>query len=136
MTANEKCALAANGSHDAERFCVAWARFCHLLDDVIDKDNPVTDEDIARELVSFLANTITNKFVGQHRESLMSIMVQSANAWLDSNRMPAGGERDVLKGMWHEVIWHVAYLTGGWQHMRFVTQTCREYDIEKEVLNG
>jgi hypothetical protein len=137
MKPHEICALAAHGNPDAERFCLAWVRFSHTLDDIEDRDHPVTDTDLAEMFVQFLQDTLNNRFVNQNHGALVGLMTQAANAWLDSNRLPGGVERDVLKGFWHEVVFHVAYLTGGFKHLRHVSQACREYGFEqKEVTNG
>lgn len=121
---------AANGNLDAERFLIAWHDFAHLVDDLHDKDCQRTDEDMSEILVRFICELSGNQFYAQYRPMLLSLIVQSFNAWVDSNATKLPTERDVLKGFWHEVIYHVTFLTGGWHSMRTATKTHREYDYE------
>lgn len=157
MSPEQICRMAASGNKDAERFCVAWLEFCHLVDDCADRDKPIDDNRLARVFTNYTLELCGNPFFQAHKGQLVSLMVQGANAWVDSNRAtyPKSWEetepgvmsgtysdeekqllpqrqaqRDVLKGFYHEVIFHVAFICGGWPHLRRVTSECREYDFE------
>lgn len=131
MNAVQIIKMATRGNVEAERFCQSWVAFCHTLDDCFDRDKPIDDSELARVFVAVILEVAGNTFFLTHKSMLVSLMVQSANAWVDSNHSPNPTERDVLKGMWHEVIFHVAFIIGGWSHMRYVTAEGREYDYEK-----
>src|SRR3954469_3302533 len=119
MNAVQIIKMAADGNADAERFCKAWVGFCHVLDDCYDRDHPVSDSCLASVFVQIILEVSGNPFFLLHKPMLLSLMVQGANAWLDSNRPGiTQAERDVLKGFYHEVVFHVAFLVGGWSHLR------------------
>ena len=126
MTANEIIKLAANGNAEAEAFARAWVQHCQMLDNLYDRDKLVTDDWIAGCTIQFITEQAGNKFYLEHRAMFYGLMVLAFNAWVDANRK-TGIERAVLSGMYHEVVYLVAYLTGGWQHLRHVTSECREY---------
>lgn len=135
MSGNEICRMAAKGCVDAERFCVAWVDFAHLMDDCADRDKSTGPDRIASTLAAFILELSGNPFFLANKAMLLGLMIQSAQAWADSDkRQPE--ERDVLKGMYHEVVFHVAFLVGGWNHLQHVTSECREYQFEKEVARG
>lgn len=123
-------ARAANGNAAAAEWLLAWFRFCHLLDDLVDRDTPVplTANVIAASLVDFIRVVSFNPFYGLHKAQLFGLVVQAANAWVDSEE--GQQPRDVLKGMWHEVLYHTAFITGGWGVLRGVS-ALRGYDYEK-----
>lgn len=133
MTADQIIKLAANGNQQAEDFARAWYLFCRLQDNGYDRDRLVTDDEIAKISVQFMTEMCGNDWFMQHRAMLFGLMVMSFNAWVDSNRR-TGLERAVLAGMYHEVIYCVAFLTGGWPHLRHVTSECREY--KKDESHG
>lgn len=136
MTPEQIITLAANGNTQAAEFARSWWQQCRLLDDVWDKDVIVTDDRLAGVMVQFITELSGNEFYLQHRAMFYGVMVCAFNAWLDSNRRE-GIERAVLSGMYHEVVHLVAYLTGGWSHLRHVTSECREYKgLEKESKNA
>ena len=137
MSADEIIKLATKGNASAESFCRSWVTFCHLVDDLHDKDKAVSDDYLAGMLCAHTVELASNPFFQLHKEALIALMIQSANAWLDANRMRLAANpqlwvaSDVLKGFYHEVVFHCAMIVGGWTHLRQVTQECREYDFER-----
>ncbi len=129
MTSEQIIKMAANGNQQAEDFARAWVNYCHMLDNAYDRDTLQTDDAIAKISVQWMTELCGNDWFMQHRAMLFGTMVVSFNAWVDSNRK-TGVERHVLAGMYHEVVYLVAFLTGGWAHLRHVTSECREYKQE------
>lgn len=129
----------ANGNTDAARFLQAFVAHCHVLDDVIDRDVPVDDERLIQSEIAMLLQ-IGNPFVQKHVNLLLPLIINAYNAWLDANRMEKSADAnvaraaDVVKGFYHEVCWQVAFICGGWQHMRAITREMREYDYDYGVL--
>jgi hypothetical protein len=73
-----------------------------------------------------------NPFFQVNKGVLVGLMVQSANYWVASHdRNPT--ERDITKCFWHSVIYEVAHLVGGWEHMAEVTKKTLEFDYETET---
>lgn len=126
MTPEQIIKLAANGNQPAEDFARAWYHQCRVLDDCYDRDKLVTDDRMASVAVQFITEQAGNAWYMEHRAMLYGLMVMSFNAWVDSNQR-TGIERAVLAGMYHEVVYCVAFLCGGWSHLRHVTSECREY---------
>ena len=124
--------FAANGNADAARWLTAYAAFAHLIDDSVDKDKDVTPEQAGKIALAMLHESTFNPWYLANRERLMALVEQAVNAWVDSHTEGNVRVRDVLKGMWHEVIFHAARLCGGWERLRAITGEFRSYDFEKE----
>lgn len=122
---------AANGNKFAAQFLTAYAARCHHVDDSFDLDKPICIGDAE---AAWLFELAVNPFWNDHKATLLPVMMLATNAWMDSNNMPAGVMRDVVKGYWHEVVWLVAFICGGWQHMREVSKKFRHYDVEPETV--
>ena len=128
MSPEQIITMAANGNPDAEAFARAWVAHCHLMDDAFDRDKPVTDERMGEVFAGLLVELSGSEFYRTHKPMLFSLMIVSVNAWIDANKR-TGPERAVLAGMYHEVIYCVAYICGGWRHLRHVSSECREYKM-------
>lgn len=136
---NEETKLITKGNEYASSFLGAFVLFCHLLDSLVDKDEQVDDQRIVRETMVFLEALIVNPWGRDNALVLWPLIVCGSNAWLDSNRLKSSKsdavsliESDVLKGMYHEVVWFTAFLCGGQQHMQDMTSRFREYDFEQQ----
>jgi hypothetical protein len=129
MNAYEIITLACKGNKDAENFCKAWVEFCHTLDDCVDRDKPLSPSAVARAFTAYTLELAGNPFFQVNKGVLVGLMVQSANYWVASHdRSPT--ERDITKCFWHSVIYEVAHLVGGWDHMAEVTRKTLEFDYE------
>lgn len=135
---DEMIEFAAKGDKNASAFLRCWVDFCHLIDDIHDKDKPVETPQIVALMVNLILNIGGNPFYQAHRQRFESLIEQSASAWLSSNDWKNDPDQrrvfaaDVLKGYYHEVIFHAARLVGGWQHELETAQKYREYDFEKK----
>lgn len=140
---NEILTTAANGNAAALDFLQAFARRAHWIDDLADGDkpdkrdpirvNPFPDV-IERHESEWLLTLSGNAFFLAHRAQLVPAMVLALNAWVDSHRFEPN-QQAVIKGQWHEVVYLVAWLVGGTDHLREVTGRFREYDVELPI-NG
>jgi hypothetical protein len=132
----EEAKLITKGNDLAASFLGSFVTFCHLMDDIVDKDKEITDQRLVREMLLFLESLVCNPWVRDNIFLLWPLIVAGANAWLDANRWQDsvdGQQRrasDVLKGMYHEVVWFTAFLCGGQQHMQEITRRFREYDFD------
>ena len=126
------------GNLDAARFCEAFHDFCHTLDDLLDRDNPegIQRDRVVRVMLTAVLEFSMNAFFQANRAGLLSLISQSFIAWGDSMDWQDSGDArkirdaDVIKGLYHEVFFHVALLCGGYDHARAVTRATREYDHE------
>lgn len=139
----EQLQYVTKGNGAAADFLRVFIAHCHTLDDVIDGDKgPVTDERLIASEIEWLLALSGNVFFLQHRAFFVPLIVQAFNAWIDSNQWAKAEQHekrigsDVLKGWYHEVVFHTAFLCGGWAHMREVTGKHREYDFEPENVPG
>lgn len=135
---NEDLIKLTNGNGLALQFVVSYVKFCHLLDDVVDLDQEVTDKRVANETLGFIEQLIMNPWVKDHIVYLWPLIVVGANSWVDSNRLAKSKDKndriasDVLKGQYHEVVWFTARLCGGQEFMNEITTQFRAYDFEKQ----
>jgi len=139
MTREEIIKRASGGSTEAHRFLTAYARRAHWLDDLIDQDKADTitgpqAERLAEEEAHWITEIATNAFFQSHRDRLLPVMLLGLNAWVDSEKCH-GGQRAGLKGLWHETVYAVAMLTGGWPALRSLTSTAREYDAGERTAS-
>lgn len=131
MTNSEALEI-TKGNQYAADFVMAYIDFCHLVDDVIDKDKEVNVQRLSSELITFLESVMINPWVREHSITLWPLIVTGCNAWVDSDIIALKNrkEADVVKGVYHEVVWFVSYLCGGWEHLRATTTKYREYQYE------
>lgn len=125
---------AANGNATALAFLMVFAERAHWLDDLVDEATKATAQQVAEAEERWIMCLATNTFFLTHRAALLPAMVLALNAWVHSEGVDNPVEQAVVKGQWHEVVWLVAWLTGGWMKLRDVSSTFRKYDVE-EVPN-
>lgn len=146
---------AAKGNASALEFLRVFARRAHWVDDLVDAEFPYRSEMqgplkgveckyVAESEMEWLLCLSANQFFLAHRAQLVPAMLLALTAWVDSNapfKFKHGGgqeqeehwyiQRDVIKGQWHEVVWLVAFLVGGTEHLRTITAKFRSYDFEE-----
>ena len=130
MSREEIIRQAASGNPFAETFLRAYVGRAHWLDDLVDEPRHPCCEVLARHEAEWLQQLTGNPFFTANSARLVPLMLTGLNAWVDSNRMPPGPVRDVLKAQWHELVHAVALVTGGWDALRKLTRSGREYDFE------
>lgn len=116
--------LAANGNPEAARYLEIIAGAARVLDDIVDGDRPVQPGAAIAIFQQLLIEIHGNGFFMRHREALTLAHMVALNAWLDANAL-AGAQDRTVRGYAHvvrdqinELLPAVAYLTGGWQHVR------------------
>ena len=117
-------ATICNGNTDAEAMLWGWWNFFHMFDDMIDQDKPTPKELVMRECFLFIRDLSFNPFYLEHKVSLFTMLMQVLNRWLDGDEWEKSDDEwkrsvsDVLRCGDMELYFHVAYLCGGWDHMR------------------
>lgn len=121
----------ANGNVDAFNFIWRCWNFCHVIDDLVDRDQPVLIDEVSRELFLFIETLCCNPFFQQHKSSLLPLILNACHGWVTGEEAAAQGNSNssVLKCSDFAIYSHVAFLIGGWQHMRAIDQL-RQYDKE------
>ena len=124
--------LIAKGNDAA--FDLIWRcwNFFHLLDDLIDKDKPVTIEEASRELFLFTQTIAMNPFFQGNKHALLPMILNACNGWIAGEEASEANKQyaPVLKCSDFNIYSHVAFLVGGWEHMREVDSRFRVYDKE------
>ena len=110
---------------DAIRLVESFIDISQTWDDLIDRDNPVTDDSINGMMICALIDIPRNPFYQQHYQNLQPIIEHCLFNWLDANTLEKNGSsRDlqvsyILRSVTTDLIIHIAYLVGGrdWRGM-------------------
>lgn len=133
--------LCANGNKDAAEYLSGFAFVCRVFDDLIDKDYEVLDENIYRAFFYLMAGFWVNPFFSRNFRMLVPLHIVACNTFMDSNTWAKDPDElrkiyaHVLKDFVNELFGMVAFLTGGYGHMRKVSLIIREAFLE-EVDHG
>ena len=119
----------SNGNAAAFDFMWAMWNWSHVIDDLVDRDKEVGVENAAKYFVSILNVVSFNKFYQDNSCYLFGLIASMFNRWCDGEEFEKSG--DALKQAQSHVIKcgdldlyiGVAYLTGGWDHVR----RCKEF---------
>ena len=123
-------------NQDAWKFVKVFGERSHILDDLMDDPEKVTDETLIEKEVEWMITLSTNPFYLANAQSLMPAIVSGANAWLDSNKWSQSNSKvkrchsDVVKSIYHEVVFLSVYLCGGWEALREFSLKHREYQVD------
>ena len=135
----DRITLAANGDPHAADFLWRFWNFSHAFDDLIDQDKPITAEKAMRELLLFVQMLSFNPFYQRHKDQLYSLLVQIGATVVDCDDWLAASKdtetRRIARAIGPgdcELIFHVAFLTGGWDHMRNLKglRSCENFQRE------
>lgn len=128
----------ADGNADAYRFMWTFWNFSHVYDDLVDRDKPVTVEQAAKAAAELIQELTVNPFYVQNALYLLPHLVGVFNRWADGEEWERSEEpvkqlaSHVVKCGDIDLYLTVAYLVGGWDHMRRV-RDARKYDLNKFV---
>lgn len=124
------------------QFCVVFHKWVHWIDDVVDKDQSVSPDATIRVNLEAAAVFSENEFFQRNKTFLTPLILQAARAFGDSVRWSKRKSRrdrraaDILKSVYHEIFWHVAYLCAaqngndGWAHMTAMTEKYRAFNYD------
>lgn len=123
----------ANGDAAAFDFLVTVWNWNHVLDDLVDRDKPVTQETVARSVLELVRVLSFNEFYQKNSAYLFALITSMVNRWLDGDEWERSD--DPMKRAYAPVVrcgdvdfvLGVAYLTGGWEHLR-ACKEARSYD--------
>ena len=122
--------LIAKDNQQALDFLILWATYCHEVDDII--DNKINDpEKILRVFVT-AAEVYNHPFYVRYQSYLYSLVIVISNAYADSvkwsHSMVDAQHKmsDVLRHAGNDMLFAVAFICGGYEHLRTVSSTLRE----------
>lgn len=138
IACDEIIKLCTNGNEYAEKYLSDIAHVSRVFDDLIDKDYPVSSEQICRAFFNLLGGLWLNPFFIANAQTLIPLHIASYNAFMDSNEW-ADKDRirrlyaHVMKDYINELMGVVAFLTGGYNHMRECCLKVKEIFLEEVV---
>lgn len=88
----EKLEECLGGRGDAFHFCVAWLDLVAFYDDLIDRDNPLSDSDIHHGMWCALVAMPRNPFYRQYFDVLNPLVMNSISSWRVANKMESISE--------------------------------------------
>jgi hypothetical protein len=118
---------------EAVDFLVTLFSIGEVWDDLIDRDKPITDEQIHQGFIMAIFDLTANPFFAEHASFLRPVMLMGANAWMDSAIYEKQGDEHwyhwsfILRGWYMEMVAMCAFLTGGYDNMRAVGLEARSF---------
>lgn len=108
----------AKGNREALDFINSFNVTCHAVDDIIDEKK----SDAIFVLDTFMAfiNTMNHSYYLKNKTSLLPILLLCLNDYADSN-LPSEKFKDVLRFSGNYMLKVVAFIEGGYNHMRYVS---------------
>ena len=136
LACDEIFKLCANGNEHAEKYLKDIAHVSRVFDDLIDKDYAVSSEQVCRAFFELLGGLWLNPFFVQNAQTLIPIHIASYNSFMDSNEW---ADKDslrkiyshVMKDYINELLGVVAFLSGGYNHMRQCSLQVKEVFLEE-----
>lgn len=129
----------SNGNADAFRFMWVFWNFTHVYDDLVDRDREVGVESAAKWAVHLLEQFSFNQFYLKNSSLLFPHVVGVFNRWCDGEEWEKSGDKQKMKAASVvkcgdvDLYLTVAYIVGGWDHMRAM-KDARGYDpIDTEI---
>lgn len=128
------------GNKEAALWLVDYDAFCGLLDDIIDEGG-VNESRLVRETLNLLGNLCNPGWPRDNAPRLYPLIVAAANTWQDSNALAVQPDErkrlasDVLKSQYTEMERFVAFLCGGYEHMRAISHQ-RHFDFDLTPKEG
>jgi hypothetical protein len=130
----DQAMLITKGNREAALWLVDYDAFCGLMDDIID-EGEVSQSRLVQETLNLLGDLSNPGWARENAPRLFPLIVAAANTWLDSNKLALEVDArkrlasDVLKSQYTEMERFVAFLCGGFEHMRAVSQN-RHFDFD------
>ena len=123
----------AAGNADAFAFMWTMWNWSHVIDDLVDRDKPTGVEDAAGWFIKMAHELSFNRFYVDNSAFLFGLVASMFNRWCDgeewerSKDLKQRAASHVIKCGDIELYLGVAYLTGGWDHVR-ACRGARSYD--------
>lgn len=88
----ELLTYAFNGNESAVELAELLGGISQTWDDLIDCDNPVTQDDVNEMMLDALVRLPRNEFYRQHKDTLDVLIEQAIDTWHEANDLEAKGE--------------------------------------------
>lgn len=120
MSQRELLTFWLKGNTDAVKLCEDVFDVSQIIDDLYDRDKPVSGEDIHRMTMLVFSEIPRNPFYAANRDTLQSYLETALMGWIDSTNLESRGEagrrlafvyRDIIGGLANKC----ALLIGGYE---------------------
>jgi hypothetical protein len=118
---------AVRGDADAAAFCLAVCSIVQCWDDLIDRDKPVSPEQINRAFWTALVEMPRNSFYRRFFDLLNPLWITGIQNWHAANFMEAGGTEPeleiafIIRSCCADILIGAATCVGGYEWARTVT---------------
>jgi hypothetical protein len=132
---------AVRGHPEAAEFCITLVEVLHTWDDLIDRDKPVSSEQINSAMWKALVEIPRNPFYQAHFHDLIPCLTTAILNWHAANLMEATeSEADkeiafTLRSSYADVVEQAAHLCGGYEWARQVIPLIRR-EFHREGYAG
>lgn len=125
------------GDQEAVRFLLMVYQVMHTWDDFVDKD-PLTEKEVNESFAIALIGMNRNQFYKAFNSDIQPVILFILNQWLESNDLEKNEDGRnmayVLRALCAGLVPHMAYIIGGWEHMREVSKEVWEIMKKLESL--
>lgn len=121
------------GNQEAVDAVFTITEICDVWDDLVDRDNPVSEDAVNGAFVKAFIALAGNSFYKRHEAQFFAILATGINAWLDANDLQKGKtEKERMLAFYirtfgFEITHLAAMLAGGWDHLRRVSLEMRMF---------
>ncbi|PCJ80858.1 MAG: hypothetical protein COA57_14740 [Flavobacteriales bacterium] len=135
--ASEAFELASNKNESALSYLYMIGNCSRVVDDLIDKDRPVSNEQVMDMCFSLLVEIPFNDFFNQFKQTLLPFHVAFIQAYRDANALETGTtmEKEFAKHLSdtiNEIVHTVCWLTGGFGILKNSSLKIRKLLMNKE----
>jgi len=129
----------SRGDKDAYGYMRLWIKATRLIDDLFDETDAWTDENTYELAQMLLVELPANVFFHTNSVVLLPHHLTVLNAWRDSNDWKKSNDKArelhafVMCEQTADIFILVAYLIGGYKHMRKVSLMVRELFLKEEI---
>jgi len=113
----------SNGNENAYMFLCAWSKYCHGIDDIVDKD--ISDAESIVGVFFTCTAIYSSAFWQAYSVQLFNVVALVSNDYVDSNDESIK-DKDSLRFSGNYMLLAVANICGGYQHMRKFSRLLRE----------
>ena len=103
------------GNNDAARLVANLCDVAHTWDDLVDKDSPVSEEQVNRCMSLALVGIPSNPFYQTHHSALLPLIYTGVLGYLTANRMEKSGDAhqlEIAHGLRYAVAHVAAFAVG------------------------
>jgi hypothetical protein len=126
------------GDPNAVAFLLDVFAIGEVWDDLVDKDKPVSSEDVNKVFYTALITLPNNPFYQAYRPQLSGVMVAGIHAWIDSTTLEKGDKTDraiafVLRDWYMELLTLVATLLHGFDYAQSISLEMRRFFFHESL---